>query len=88
MKKLLLVFLTLVCVSCAKEGTYVPSENARADFNIEFLFECDGVKIYRFYDKGRARYFATGNGRMTDSAHSLDSGKSKTIVDDTLIQFD
>ena len=29
MKKLLLVFLTLVCVSCAKEGTYVPSENAR-----------------------------------------------------------
>lgn len=48
MKKLLLVFLTLVCVSCAKEGTYVPSENARADFNIEFLFECDGVKIYRF----------------------------------------
>lgn len=85
MKKLLLVFLTLVCVSCAKEGSYVPSENARADFNIEFLFECDGVKIYRFYDKGRARYFATGNGRMTDSAHSL-GGKSKTIVDDTLIQ--
>ena len=88
MKKLLLVFLTLVCVSCAKEGTYVPSENARADFNIEFLFECDGVKIYRFYDKGRARYFATGNGRMTDSAHSYGSGKSKGIVDDTLIQFD
>ena len=88
MKKLLLVFLTLVCVSCTKEGTYVPSENAKADFNIEFLFECDGVKIYRFYDKGRTRYFATGNGRMTDSAQSHGSSKSKVIVDDTLIQFD
>lgn len=87
MKKLLLVFLTLLFVSCAKKGTYVPSENAKADFNIEFLFECDGVKIYRFYDKGRARYFATGNGRMTDSPYSRSSGKSSRVtVDDTLIQ--
>ena len=87
MRKLLLVFLTLLFVSCAKKGTYVPSENAKADFNIEFLFECDGVKIYRFYDKGRARYFATGNGRMTDSTYSRISGKSSRVtVDDTVIQ--
>ena len=82
-----MVFLTLVCVSCAKEGTYVPSENARADFNIEFLFECDGVKIYRFYDKGRARYFATGSGRMTDSTYARNNGKNGSIImDDTVIQ--
>lgn len=86
MKKLLLVFLALVCVSCAKEGTYVPSENAKADFHIEFLFECDGVKIYRFNDKCRTRYFATGNGRMTDSEYIRSSGKSRVIVDDTVIQ--
>ena len=86
MKRFVLVFLTLLFVSCAKEGTYVPSENAKADFNIEFLFERDGTKIYRFYDRGRARYFATGNGRMADSTYSRNSGKSKVIVDDTVIQ--
>lgn len=86
MKKMLLLLLTLLFISCAKEGAYVPSENAKADFNIEFLFECDGVKIYRFYDKGRARYFATGNGRMTDSTYRVSTGKSSVVRDDTLIQ--
>ncbi len=87
MKRLILVFLTLLFVGCAKKGTYVPSENAKDDFEIEFLFECDGTKIYRFYDKGRARYFATGNGRMSDSTYSRSSGKSSRVtVDDTVIQ--
>ena len=31
MKKILLVLSTLIIVSCAKEGTYVPSENAKAN---------------------------------------------------------
>lgn len=86
MKKLIIVFLTLICVSCAKEGTYVPSQNAKADFQIEFLFECDGVKIYRFYDAGELRYFATGNGKMTNSTHSESNGKLRKVVDDTVIQ--
>lgn len=86
MKKLIIIFLTLMIVSCAKEGTYVSSENAKEDFEIEFLFACDGVRIYRFYDNGRARYFATGNGRMTDSTHSESAGKSAKVVDDTVIQ--
>lgn len=61
MKKLFIVLFVLTCISCAKEGTYVPSQNAKADFEIEFLFEQDHVKIYRFRDKGRTRYFATGS---------------------------
>lgn len=86
MKRLLFVLVALICISCKKEGTYVPSENAKADFNIEFLFECDGVKIYRFRDGGEVRYFVTGNGRMTDSTHMRNSGKTRVIVDDTVIQ--
>lgn len=86
MKKLIIVFLTLIIVSCAKEGTYVPSQNAKADFEIEFLFECDGVKIYRFYDAGMVRYFATGNGKITDSTYIQSNGKISTVYDDTLIQ--
>lgn len=69
-----------------KEGTYVPSENAKADFQIEFLFECDSVNMYRFRDGGRIRYFTTGNGRMTDSVHTQKSGKISVIQDDTVIQ--
>lgn len=86
MKRFILVFLVLLFVSCSKEGTYVPSENAKDDFYIEYLFECDGVKMYRFYDGGRFRYFTTGNGKMIDSTHVQRSGKSNTIVDDTVIQ--
>jgi hypothetical protein len=87
LKKIFISLFVLLCVGCAKEGTYVPSQNAKADFEIEFLFECDGVKIYRFYDKGRTRYFATGNGRMTDSTYVRNNGKHGSVTtDDTLIQ--
>jgi hypothetical protein len=86
MKRLLFVLVALICISCKKEGTYIPSENAKADFQIEFLFECDGVKMYRFWDGARLRYFTTGNGRMTDSVHTQKSGKSSVIRDDTVIQ--
>lgn len=83
---MLLVFVALICISCRKEGTYVPSENAKEDFRIEFLFECDGIKMYLFYDCGEVRYFTTGNGRMTDSVHTKKSGKSSVTRDDTVIQ--
>jgi hypothetical protein len=86
-KKIFISLFVLLCVGCAKEGTYVPSLNAKDDFEIEFLFEQDGVKIYRFIDKGRTRYFATGNGRMTDSTYVRNKGKNgSVIIDDTLIQ--
>ena len=85
MKKLLLVFVTLLFVSCRKEGTYVPSENAKDDFHIEFLFECDGVKMYRFRDGYRFRYFTTGNGKMINSTYRVNN-RSAVTYDDTVIQ--
>lgn len=85
-KKIFISLFVLICIGCAKEGTYVPSENAKDDFKIEFLFECDGVKIYRFRDKGRTRYFATGNGRMTDATIVRNANKSCVVVDETVIQ--
>lgn len=82
MKKLLLVFVALICISCRKEGTYVPSENAKEDFEIEFLFECDGVKMYRFWDGTRLRYFTTG----IDSTYNLKQRGNVITIDDTVIQ--
>ncbi len=86
MKKIL--FLLLVAfslVSCAKNGEPVPT-HSMDDYNVQFLFECDGVKIYRFDDCGRSRYFAVGNGKMTDSTYKVKSGKSSMTRDDTVIQ--
>lgn len=40
--------------------------------------------MYRFYDEGTAKYFTTGNGKMTDSTYMRKSGN--TIVYDTVIQ--
>ena len=86
MKRFILLFLTLLFVSCKKEGTPVPSENAKEDFRIEFLFECDGIKMYRFYDCGEVRYFTTGNGKMTYSINMRRSGKRLIEYDGTVIQ--
>lgn len=86
MKKVLLVLLAVILVSCKKEGTSVPANYAKDDFRVEFLFECDGTRIYRFRNKGRTRYFATGNGRMTDSTHIERMGSGSMPIDDTVIQ--
>lgn len=82
MKKILfLLLVVLSLVSCAKNGKSV-STHSMDDYNVQFLFECDGVKIYRFGDCGRYRYFAVGNGKMTDSTYNVKS----SIRDDTVIQ--
>lgn len=87
LKKIFISLFVLFCVGCEKEGTYVPSQDAKAHFKIEFLFEQDGVKIYRFKDKGSTRYFATGNGKMTDSVVEYRSGNNCSVsVNETVVQ--
>ena len=34
-------------------------------FEVQYLFEKDGVKVYRFYDNGRTHYFTTNGETMT-----------------------
>ena len=40
-------------------------EQKLKDYEVKFLFECNGVKVYRFRDseKGRVVYFTNANGR-------------------------
>ena len=75
------ILLSIVFIGCVKRGYPATPKDNLDDFEVEYLFECDGVKMYRFYDDGRYRQFTTGNGRMTDS---LSSGKRHT--DETVIQ--
>ena len=37
-------------------------EQRLKDYHVDFLFECNGVKVYRFIDDGKLIYFTDANG--------------------------
>lgn len=68
MKKILLV-LTIAVVtltSCYKRAQVTSTEGN--GFEVEFLFEKDNIKVYRFFDGGRYHYFT--NKGETISTHT------------------
>lgn len=70
------VFLTLT--SCSGRGD---AKNAvrDGDFKIEFLFEKDGCKMYRFKDGGRYIYWSNCDGR-TEYSYFQSYGKGGYTV--------
>lgn len=48
-------------------------EKKLEDYNVTFLFECDGIKVYRFYD-GKYIYFTNANG-VTQYQYTTKVGK-------------
>lgn len=48
-------------------------EQRLKDYDVQFLFECDGVKVYRFRD-GEDVYFTNANG-MTKYQYTTRTGK-------------
>lgn len=73
MKKLILLSLVGILFSCQKEAQSV---NKSGNYNVEFLFEVNGCKVYRFYD-GRTVYFSDCSGQISEQ-HTTRSGKSST----------
>ncbi len=71
MKKTLIILgIALLLTSCVHEAQSVTHEGI--EFEVEFLFEKDGVKMYRFYDNGRYHYYTNRGETMS----SQTSGKS------------
>lgn len=70
---LLAVFIFIGITGCentAKQQVEVNNSN----FNVELLFEVDGVKVYRFKDAGYNRYFTTPSGTVSwDEKHGKTS---------------
>lgn len=63
MKKVI-ISLTLglfLLTGCRKDFEIIETNNK--DFNVEFLFEIDGCKVYRFWDYGY-KYFTTCEGSV------------------------
>ena len=76
MKKVLLVLvLGLSMASCYNESISTSREGMNVE--VDFMFEKDGVKVYRFYD-GRYHYFTTNGETIT--THST----GKTFYDENI----
>ena len=86
MKKLILLsVLAFIIASCVNNHEHpkpkLTKEQIRKqeyeqrlkDYDVKFLFECNGVKVYRFYDD-RVVYFTNANG-MTKYQYTTRTGK-------------
>jgi len=69
-KTLIILGIALLLTSCIREAQSVTHEGF--DFEVEFLFEKDGVKMYRFNDNGRYHYY-TDRG---ETISSQENGKT------------
>lgn len=74
-----IILLSIVMVSCY---TQKPLEKSAPDNNetykVEYLFEHDGCKVYRFHDRGNYIYFTNCTGNVT--AISNDSIKERRFT--------
>ena len=64
MKYLLLMLATLIMCSCE----YKPLDTTEIvnGIHVEFLFEKDSVRVYRFHDGGYTHYFTTKGETMSE----------------------
>lgn len=84
MKRLFLLLSLLFCISCVKYGESV-EYSGKDNYNVEYIFTVQNVKIYRFEDGGRHHYLAIGNGKVLNTLQSQSNGKSTSYWDDAVI---
>jgi hypothetical protein len=77
-KTVLILIVSCEFLSCTRQVpvSKVIPENNRT-YQVDFLFEHDGCKIYRFIDKGNTVYFTNCNGDVTSLIS--DSTETRTI---------
>jgi hypothetical protein len=82
MKSLISISLTaIVLFSLLSCRTSVPITQQKAEnnrtYDIDYLFEHDGCKVYRFRDNGEYVYFTNCTGQVSTSRG--DSSKTQTV---------
>jgi hypothetical protein len=78
---LTLTFLA-VLISCTipRKPLYTEATKNNRDYEISYLFEHDGCKVYRFFDLGNAVYFTSCNGETNYMADSITTIKNTTRI--------
>lgn len=61
---IIVIALLAMFASCLRQGDPVIPIESKDDFKITYLFEVDGIKVYRFYDGGRFIYFTNKVGNI------------------------
>ena len=77
-KTLLILTVCSGFISCTRQipvSKVIPENNKT--YRVDFLFEHDGCKVYRFIDKGNTVYFTNCNGNAT--SFRSDSTEIRTI---------
>ena len=80
MTKYILILMAIFATACysQKPITHEPSRN-NTDYKVDYLFEHDGCKVYRFYDRGDYVYFTTCKGETIAKTDST-TQKNTTLV--------
>lgn len=76
----LLVLLTGCCDDDKKALSITNTNNP--EYQVHYLFEKDGCKIYGFYDAGYPHYFNSCGGTM--STRIIHQGKTTTHVEENI----
>jgi hypothetical protein len=80
--KIVMLFCLFVVFSCGGENQGVSTDGvispSNEDFEVRFLFEKDGLQIYRFKDAGEYRYFSMGNGNFLPQIQERTTSNGKT----------
>ena len=63
------MILALMLSGCLGEPQSTENTGKNGEFHVEYLFEKDGIKMYRFYDGGRFHYFTTNGETMTEQTN-------------------
>jgi hypothetical protein len=84
MKKLLITVLLSLIIGCAGKGEDV-KYSANDDFKVQYLFTCENIKVYRFFDGGHYHYFSIGKGKLLNDIVTVNTGKSSYTYDSTVI---
>jgi hypothetical protein len=93
MRKIVVAFSILATLlvfnGCSDSKEYILVDNvdeynkqiALEKYNVTFLFEVEGVKLYRFIDCGNTRYFSIGNSAVfsTESQYNPFTKTSEEI---------
>ena len=89
--KITLVGIGLIALSLA--ACNIPDPNIKSNGQklndngtafVEYLFEVDGCKVYRFYDHDHYHYLSTCRGSETMTTQSYRAGKSTRYFSDEI----
>ena len=82
MKKTIgLLLISILLVSCYGDGIEKSKTN-NDDYEVTYLFEKDGVKMYRFYDGMHYHYFTSGGETITTQTSG--SGKNENRYEENI----